>query len=84
MIGWQQSTSQYASHFASDDGDSNLVVCEYQTSSFTTLVYRIDSGECLSVSSLSCTDFISLPLTLYFYNLIEEIHYHTCLSYMYV
>ena len=45
MIGWQQSTTQYASHDASGDSDSNEVVCEHQTSSFTTLVYRVDSGK---------------------------------------
>ena len=56
VIGWQQSTTQYASHDASDDSDSNEAVCEYQTSSFTMLVYRIASGECLSVSPLSYID----------------------------
>ena len=45
VIGWQQSTTQYASHNASDDRDSNEAVCRYQTSSFTTLVYRVDSGK---------------------------------------
>ena len=45
VIGWQQSTTQYASHDNSDDRDSNETVCRYQTSSFTTLVYRVDSGK---------------------------------------
>ena len=45
VIGWQQSTTQYASHDNSDDRDSNEAVCRYQTSSFTTLVYRVDSGK---------------------------------------
>ena len=45
MIGWQHSTTQYASHYASGDSDSNETVCMNQTSYFTTLVYRIDSGQ---------------------------------------
>ena len=68
VIGWQQSTTQYASHDNSDDRDSNEAVCRYQTSSFTTLVYRVDSGKtflCIPLS-LPTSEFLthSLPTPL--------------------
>ena len=49
VIGWQQSTTQYASHYASGDSDSNEAVCMYQSSLYTALLYRIDSGKYLSI-----------------------------------
>ena len=71
VIGWQQSTTQYASHDNSDDRDSNEAVCRYQTSSFTTLVYRVDSGKpflciALSLPLISTSEFLthSLPTPL--------------------
>ena len=64
VIGWQQSTTQYASHSNSGLISSNEAVCGFQTISFTSLVYRIEGGECTSVPSLSYTDCISLSLTL--------------------
>ena len=63
VIGWQQSTTQYGSHSASGQISANSAVCGFQTSTFTTLVYRI--GEWPSVLSHSSTDCISLSLTLY-------------------
>ena len=62
VIGWQQSTTQYASHSNSGLISSNEAVCGFQTISFTSLVYRIEGGECTSVPSLSYTDCISLSL----------------------
>ena len=63
VIGWQQSTTQYGSYYASGQTSSNSAVCGLQTSSFTTFVYRI--GEWPSVLSLSSTDCISPSLTLH-------------------
>ena len=63
VIGWQQSTTRYASYFASGQSDSNDTVCENQKNYFTTLVYRIDESECPPVLSLSYTDCIPLSLT---------------------
>ena len=45
VIGWQQSTTQYASYYASGQSSSNTAVCVSQTTSFTTLVYRVYSDQ---------------------------------------
>ena len=62
VIGWQQSTTQYASYTESGLRSSNRAVCGFQTSSYTTLVYKI--CECTSLPSLTYTECISLSLTL--------------------
>ena len=68
MIGWQQSTTQYASHNASDDRDSNEAVCRYQTSSFSTLVYRVDSGKSFfGYTSLAQTLYVCVDVCLHVY-----------------
>ena len=59
VIGWQQSTTRYASHSASRQSSSNEAVCDYQSSSFTSLVYRVDSGQ----SPVQC---LHTPLTFIF------------------
>ena len=64
VIGWQQSTTRYASYFASGQSDSNDAVCENHMSYFTTLVYKIDQSECPLVLSLLHYNIISLSLTL--------------------
>ena len=43
MIGWQQSTSHYASYYLSGESNSNDVACANSYySSYTTLVFRLD------------------------------------------
>ena len=64
LIGWQQ-CSTGAFFEAEYNHDINRAVCGYQMSSFTTLVYRIDSGECLSVPSLSSDVQFYISLTPY-------------------
>ena len=62
VIGWQQSTLQYGSHFASGQSSANIDVCGFQTSLLRSLVYKI--GEYPSVPSLSYVDCTPLSLTL--------------------
>ena len=51
MIGWQASTSQYASYYLSGDSNSNDVACtnsDYSSffeSSYNTLVFRLDDSK---------------------------------------
>ena len=45
VINWYQSETHYAVYYASGLSNSNRAVCGYQTTIFTTLVYRIDKSK---------------------------------------
>ena len=48
MIGWQASTSHYASYYLSGDSNSNDVACDNSYySSYNTLVFRLDDSKSL-------------------------------------
>ena len=70
VIGWQQNTTQYASHSASGQSSSNEEVCRGRSSSFTSLVYRISSGKSSSVQCLH-TSLTFIPLSLTLSNLVH-------------
>ena len=52
VIGWQQSTLQYASHYASGQSSANSAVCGFQTSLLGSLLYKIGEYPICSVSLL--------------------------------
>ena len=66
MIGWQQSTTRYASFYGSGQSDSNDAICRIQINYFTTLVYKLDESECSLVPSL-------------LYKLIAYLYYWFCM-----
>ena len=45
VIGWQASTSQYASYYLSGESNSNDVACANSYYSYNTLVFRLDDSK---------------------------------------
>ena len=44
VIGWQEGSSQYNSHYLSGESHSNDVGCLY-SSSYSAVVFKIDNGK---------------------------------------